>query len=170
MLPIIWKFFFPACCKWIQIWSGVEEIVASDKAFHFFGDYDKIPGLRSGLPVWKKSSGQVQYLFHDSNYRGWVVRNSFAATAQALESQLTPDCPTKVNTVKNDWWDYANPHKQAWVHDKQHQLHVECFQPGFVNATMKPATADSNNMIDLINWKATWYCFFKYVSIWFSIA
>ena len=81
-----------------------------------------------------------------------MVRNSFAATTQALESQLTPDCPTKVNTVKNDWWDYANGNRKGtWVHDKKHQLHVECFQPGFVNATMKPATADSNIMIDLIN-------------------
>ena len=65
---------------------------------------------------------------------------------------MNTDCPTKVNMVRNDWWDYANSNgKGTWVHDKDHQLHVECFQPGSVNATMKPATADSNDIFDYIN-------------------
>ena len=120
--------------------------------WHFFGDYDKISGLRSGLPVWKKSNGQVRYLFHDSNHKGWIVRKSVSATDAYLQSQLTPECPVKVNTMKNNWWDFANGNgKGTWVPDKKHQLHVECFQPGSVNATMKPATADSDNMIDFVN-------------------
>ena len=104
----------------------------------------------SGLPVWKMGD---KYLFHDSSYRGWVLKLGLYEPSSVLESQLTPDCPTKVNMVNNDWWDYANGNGKGgpWLHDKKHQLHVECFQPGSVNATMKPSTADSDNMIDLVN-------------------
>ena len=66
-----------------------------------------------------------------------------------LQSMLTPDCPTKVNRNVKDWWQYNKGH--GWINDKGHNLHVECYQPGLINATARPAMSDSENMVDSID-------------------
>lgn len=100
--------------------------------WHYIGDYYKIPGLRSGYPVWKKSNGRTKYLLHDENYKGWLVQDGISVAVSELESERTPPCPTQVNKDRNNWWNYDAKvgKKWIWKADKSHHLHVECYQPG----------------------------------------
>ena len=116
-------------------------VINSDNIFHFLGDYYKISGLRSGYPVWQKTSGPNKFMLHDSRYRGWKVSDKLNSATSSMESLETPDCPTQVNDKAKDWWQFSDGHGN-WIDDNGHYLHVECFQPGRMNAS---ASITENN-------------------------
>ena len=73
-------------------------------------------------------------MFHDSNSRGWLVQDTISSSWAEMESMKTPDCPTQVNDRADNWWQFGDCHG-GWLDDKGHYLHVECFQPGRMNAS-----------------------------------